>query len=69
VAGVVPALIPGDDREVRRQQIDDLPLAFVAPLGPKYRDIGFSAHVASRSILHSTFAIRSAFSIRHPALI
>src|SRR5438067_439718 len=32
VAGVVPALIPCHDREVRRQQIDDLSLAFVAPL-------------------------------------
>ena len=32
VAGVVPALIAGDDRKVRRQQIDDLALAFVAPL-------------------------------------
>ena len=32
VAGVVAALIAGDDREVRRQQIDDLALAFVAPL-------------------------------------
>ncbi len=32
VAGVVSALVPRDDREMRRQQIDDLALAFIAPL-------------------------------------
>ena len=32
MAGVVPALIAGDDRKIWRQQIDDLALAFVSPL-------------------------------------
>ena len=32
VTGVVAALIARDDVEARRQQIDDLALAFVAPL-------------------------------------
>ena len=36
VTGVVAALIARDDREVRRQQVDDLALAFVAPLRSKY---------------------------------
>ena len=36
VTGVVAALIPGHDRKVRRQQIDDLALAFVSPLRSKY---------------------------------
>ena len=36
VPGVVAALISGDDREIRRQQIDDLALAFVSPLRSKY---------------------------------
>ncbi len=30
--GVVSALVAGDDVEARRQQIDDLALAFIAPL-------------------------------------
>ena len=37
VAGVVPALVARDDRKVRRQQIDDLALAFVAPLRSEHR--------------------------------
>ena len=36
VAGVVAALIPGHDREVRRQEVDDFALAFVSPLRSKY---------------------------------
>ena len=32
VAGVVSALIAGDDRKARREQIDDLAFAFIAPL-------------------------------------
>ena len=36
VTGVVAALIPGHDRKIRRQQIDDLALAFVSPLRSKY---------------------------------
>ena len=39
VAGVVAALIARDDREVRRQQVDDLALAFVAPLRAENRDV------------------------------
>ena len=39
VAGVVAALIARDDREVRRQQVDDLALAFVAPLGAQHCDV------------------------------
>ena len=39
VAGVVAALIPCDDTEVRREQVDDLPLAFIAPLRAQNRDI------------------------------
>ncbi len=34
--GVVPTLIPRDDVEVRRQQVDDLAFAFVAPLSAQY---------------------------------
>ncbi len=37
VAGVVAALIPRDDVEARRQQIDDLAFAFVAPLRAEHR--------------------------------
>ena len=37
--GVVSALIPRNDREAWREQVDDLPFAFVAPLGAKYRDV------------------------------
>ena len=33
VAGVVPALIAGDDIEALGEEIDDLPLALVSPLG------------------------------------
>ncbi len=39
VAGVVAALIARDDGEVRRQQIDDLAFALVAPLRAQYRKI------------------------------
>ena len=39
VAGVVAALIARDDVEPRRQQIDDLALAFVAPLGAEHCEI------------------------------
>ena len=37
VPGVVPALVARDDRKVRRQQIDDLSLALVAPLRAQHR--------------------------------
>ena len=36
VAGVVPALISGDDVEARREEIDDLALALVTPLRTKH---------------------------------
>ena len=39
VSCVVAALIPRDDRKVRRQQVDDLALAFVTPLGAEYRNV------------------------------
>ena len=39
VAGVVAALVPADHRELRRQQIDDLALALVAPLGAQHGDV------------------------------
>ncbi len=39
VPGVVPALIPADHREMRRQQIDDLALALVAPLGAQHCNV------------------------------
>ena len=32
VTGVVPSLIAADDREMRREEIDDLALALIAPL-------------------------------------
>ena len=39
VPGVVAALVARDRREVRRQQVDDLALAFVAPLRAEHGDI------------------------------
>ena len=39
VAGVVPALVARHAREVRRQQVDDLALAFVAPLRAENGDV------------------------------
>ena len=39
VTGVVASLVAGDDREIRRQQIDDLALAFVAPLRAEHCDV------------------------------
>ena len=39
VPGVVAALIAADHGEVRCQQIDDLALAFVAPLGAQHGDV------------------------------
>ena len=50
VAGVVSALVARHDRKIRRQQIDDLALAFVAPLRAEHRD------VHKCSILPSTLA-------------
>lgn len=39
MARVVAALIAGDDVEMRREYVDDLTLAFVAPLGAHYNDV------------------------------
>jgi hypothetical protein len=39
VSGVVAALIARDDREVRRQQVDDLALALVSPLRAEHGDV------------------------------
>ena len=44
VTGVVSALIPAHDTEVRREQIDDLAFAFVAPLGAQDHEV----HVGNR---------------------
>ena len=49
VAGVVSTLIPRDDGKVRRQQIDDLPFAFIAPLSAENRKI----HIERTKILPS----------------
>ena len=39
MTGVVASLVSGDDREVRRQEIDDLALAFVTPLCAQHGDV------------------------------
>ena len=39
VAGVRPALVARHDGEVRREEVDDLPLPLVAPLGPDDRHV------------------------------
>jgi hypothetical protein len=36
MAGVVPALVTADHRKMRREEIDDLAFAFVAPLRTEY---------------------------------
>ena len=40
VPGVVAALIARDGRELRREHVDDLALAFVAPLRAQNCDVG-----------------------------
>ena len=40
VPGVVAALVARDGREMRRQHVDDLALAFVAPLRAEHCDVG-----------------------------
>ena len=40
VAGVVPAVVAGHHLDPRREQVHDLPLAFVAPLGAGDHDVG-----------------------------
>jgi hypothetical protein len=39
VAGVVPTLIAGDDIERGREEVDDLALAFISPLGAEDEQI------------------------------
>jgi hypothetical protein len=53
VSRVVSALIPRDDLEIRRQQIDDLALALVTPLRTEHCD------VHNRCILHSFLCCNS----------
>ena len=53
VAGVVAALVAADDREVRGQQIDDLALAFVAPLGAQHGDVHVTAIRAGGAFLRA----------------
>jgi hypothetical protein len=36
MAGIVAALVPRDYVRPLREQINDLPFAFIAPLGPDY---------------------------------
>jgi hypothetical protein len=58
MTGVV-RLIPGDDIEARRQQIDDLALAFITPLSAKHTQIH------NRSWF---FVLRSSFFVRRTTL-
>ena len=53
VAGVVAALVAAHDREMRRQQIDDLALAFVAPLGAQHGDVHVTAIRAGGAFLRA----------------
>jgi hypothetical protein len=49
VSSVVPALVPRDSREMRRQHVDDLPLAFVAPLRAEHCDVcGHAGYIVIR---------------------
>src|SRR4029079_18139828 len=48
VAGVVTALIAGHHVEPRRHQIDDLALAFIAPLGAQHCDVHEAPILAAR---------------------
>lgn len=45
VSGIVAALIPGDDVEIVRDDVDDLSFTFVAPLGAHDCDVLFVFHV------------------------
>src|SRR5262249_6454644 len=45
VAGIVAALVTRDEVEPRRQQIDDLSLTFVTPLGAEHSEIHISVNV------------------------
>ncbi len=44
VPGVVSALVARDDVETRREQVDDLALAFIAPLGAEHSEIHSRMH-------------------------
>jgi hypothetical protein len=39
VPGVVSALVAANDRKVRREEIDDLAFAFIAPLGAEHAQV------------------------------
>jgi hypothetical protein len=61
VARVVAALIAGDDVKFLREQIDDLALAFVAPLGAQHDDVAHDSvpklFILSHSFAHVTLMI------------
>ena len=47
VPRIVTALIARDDVEMRRQQIDDFSLAFIAPLGSEHAEIHAASMIPS----------------------
>jgi hypothetical protein len=58
VAGVVAALIAGHHVEARRHQIDDLALAFIAPLGAQHCDVHEAPILAARGPSAAAFDAR-----------
>src|SRR5262249_23993914 len=58
VARVVSALVAADDREMRRQQIDDLAFAFIAPLRAEDHQI----HKSHKSLVTSPPPVPSHWS-------
>src|SRR5690606_312473 len=52
VAGVVAALVPRHDREVRRQQINDLAFALVTPLCSEHRNVHNRSILPSHVMIH-----------------
>ena len=50
MAGVVPALAAHDDVRVRREHVDDLALAFIAPLRADQNGVGHGNNKLSRRI-------------------
>ncbi len=60
VACVMPTLVTGDDVELFSQQIDNLPFAFIAPLGADNHDVCHDVSLAF-SLEHSAFLAVSGF--------
>ena len=58
VAGVVTALIARDRRKVRRQHVDDLAFAFVAPLRAENGDVRLHPTVYSTTKFHEDHEAR-----------